>query len=580
MIIGDNMKKLNNKGYTLVELLAIMAIMVIILGLSVAGYTKVILDSSKDAFIAEAVVHMQGIKQLIEVDGIDVEDEDTVYYFNYKLGVDYSKSPFEEWEDCYVVVTYDEDSQKNSYYWTAIDKDGWGVKLGKKITDLDKKDVVHNKMDKITLGNTIGGRNNVVIYSYTDGSDEYDAETRNASNQMTIEEAESCFDFKKLSDGTYEITDYKTKCGKDVNVPSEIDGKVVTSIGENAFRNKDITSINIYYGIKELKNGAIQENKSLKEMKISSTVTKIGDYAFYNCGLKKVSFPEGLEEIGAYSFAYNEILEVRFPKTLKKIGAYAFLNNKLEDVDFNSSLEVNGGAFSNNDLSQEAGFIYAYNADGTPDYTRLVGYGGGSNNVVIPAQKNGVGLLRIESNCFASVGLESVIIPEGVQVINGAAFYNNKLKDVVIPSTVTTIGSQAFRANYLTEINIPAGVTSIGNGAFTDNCVPLNSPQSFIYKVGDESVIVSGASGRNGCSNATTTGVLRIPAKSPNNVTLKRVVENSFIGGKYTGIELPTTTETPSLTLEKNFILHNNPGSNIEAEGSGYVYGYVNGVRD
>lgn len=162
------MKKLNNKGYSLTELLAIMSILLILLGAAIGAYTKIIVDSSKQLFVAEAVSQMEGIKILIESEGIDVEDSDTVYYFDYRLAVDKSESPFEEWDDCYVVVTYDDYSEKNTYYWTALDADGWGVRLGKEISILTKEDVVHNKFDNVIIGASIGGRSKAEIYSITD----------------------------------------------------------------------------------------------------------------------------------------------------------------------------------------------------------------------------------------------------------------------------------------------------------------------------------------------------------------------------------------------------------------------------
>ena len=125
------MKRLNNKGFTLVEIIAVMAIIVILLGIAIGTYTAIILDSQKSAFVAEAMVQVKGIRTFIESEDIDVEDDNTVYYFNYKLGVDSSESPFEKWENCYVVVTYNSESDKNTYYWTGLDKDKWGIKLHK-----------------------------------------------------------------------------------------------------------------------------------------------------------------------------------------------------------------------------------------------------------------------------------------------------------------------------------------------------------------------------------------------------------------------------------------------------------------
>lgn len=573
------MKRLNNKGFTLVELLAVMAIMLILLGLAIGTYTAIILDSQKSAFIAEAMVHVKGIRHFIENEDIDVEDDNTVYYFDYRLGVDASVSPFEEWEDCYVVVTYNSDSQKNTYYWTGLDKDKWGIKLHKEVNLFTNDDVVHKEINAVTPGNSLGGRDNVVIYGISDSGDpdEFTEESRLASNEMTYAEAEPCFTLKRLDDGTYEITDYKKSCGPVVNVPSSIDGKTVTYIGENAFRNKGITDITIYHGIKELKYGAFQQNPDLKEIKIASTVTKIGDYAFYNGKLEKVIFPEGLEEIGEYSFAYNKINSIYFSSTLKKIGYRAFLGNNLQDVEFNSAVSIGGGAFSNNQLSQEAGFIYGY-TNGVADYSKLIGYGGENKDVVIPPTKNGVALKTIASSAFSDANINSVVIPDTVTEIGSSAFYNNNLKSIVFPSGLLKIGNSAFRDNYLSEINIPSSVTSIGNGAFTDNCVTLNSAQSFIYKVGDNSTIVSGASGKSSGCSTTTSGKLIIPAKK-DGVALKKIVGSAFIGGKFTGIEFPNLSQTPNLTLDANFIVHNSPGSAITEE-NGYVYAIKNGAYD
>lgn len=577
--IGDNMKKLNNKGFTLVEIIAVMAILVILLGIAIGTYTAIILDSQKSAFVAEAMVQVKGIRNFIETEDIYVEDDNTVYYFNYRLGVESSESPFEQWEDCYVVVTYNPESEKNSFYWTGLDKDKWGIKLHKEVALLTKEDVVHKSMNSLTPGSSIGGRDNVVIYDVPEDGDpdEYTEESRMASNEMTYEEAEPCFTLNRLDDGTYEITDYKKSCGPVVDVPSSVDGKTVTYIGENAFRNKGITSITIYHGIKELKYGAFQQNPDLKEIKIASTVKKIGDYAFYNGKLEKVMFPEGLEEIGEYSFAYNKISSVYFSSTLKKIGYRAFLGNNLQDVEFNSAVSIGGGAFSNNQLSPEAGFIYGY-TNGVADYSKLIGYGGENKDVVIPPTRNGVALKTIASSAFSDANINSVVIPDTVTEIGSSAFYNNNLKSIVFPSGLIKIGNSAFRDNYLSEINIPSSVTSIGNGAFTDNCVTLNSAQSFIYKVGDKSTIVSGASGKSSGCSTTTSGKLIIPAKK-DGVALKKIVGSAFIGGKFTGIEFPSLSQTPNLTLDANFIVHNSPGNAITEE-NGYVYAITNGSYD
>ena len=157
------MKKLDNRGFTLIEIVATTVILAIVMGVAIASYTNIVLESKREAFIAEANVHVRGIKQYIESEGIDVEDDNAVYYFDYKLVVDSSKSPFGEWKECYVVVTYDAESEKNTYYWTGLDKAGWGIKLQKVVDDFTQEDVVQNKFKRVDKGSSIDGRDNVVI---------------------------------------------------------------------------------------------------------------------------------------------------------------------------------------------------------------------------------------------------------------------------------------------------------------------------------------------------------------------------------------------------------------------------------
>ena len=75
------------------------------------------------------------------------------------------------------------------------------------------------------------------------------------------------YDYQVLDDGTVEIMHYK---GSDNNlvIPSEIDGKKVTSIGD-LYSNKDIISV-----------------------EIPNSVTSIGGLAFYDCtNLTEVKIP-------------------------------------------------------------------------------------------------------------------------------------------------------------------------------------------------------------------------------------------------------------------------------------------------
>lgn len=119
-------------------------------------------------------------------------------------------------------------------------------------------------------------------------------------------------------DGTYEGLHYNVtdtgeieiaKCNKDaatvVNIPTEIDGKPVTSIGKHAF-----------------------SGFSLTEITIPDSVASIGEYAFYGCtSLTEITIPDSVTSIGGYAFkGCTSLTEITIPNSVVDIGESAFEN--------------------------------------------------------------------------------------------------------------------------------------------------------------------------------------------------------------------------------------------------------------
>lgn len=568
------MKKLNNKGFSLIEMLGVIAIITFLMVFAIPAVSNIVVNSRKQAYLDSIIVQKNTVEQAITVDKYYVYDKETVYYFDYQLFADDDKkgqSPYGDWIDCYVVVTYD--GKVNHFYWTGLDDKGWKVDLRKEVKKLTTSDIYHSNSTNFIPGNTIGARDNIVIYKA--GNDDPIEQT--PSNDVTYEEAVRCFDIEKLTDGTYSIVNYNTSCGSDVGVPSSVDGNPVTIIGENAFRSKGLTSVTLYYGITELKNGAFQGNPNLKTVKMSSTTKIIGPHAFYGCSIEELDLPDGVESIGEWGFANNRIRYVSFPKTLKSIGSYAFYGNLLEEIELKSNASISGAAFSNNRMPEASALIYRYDAAaGKTDYSYIVGYAGQSKNVVIPESVNGVRPLTIGSSAFASCGLTSVQMPDSITTIKSAAFYSNKLTTVKLPANLKKIEGSAFRENYLKSIEWPDSLNEIGAAAFVYNCFPPG--EDIIYKrvAGgwDYSTIVSGSGGRRDGACSGSTATLNIPA-SKNGVKLKAINSSAFQCCYYTAINLPNLSQTDHLTVSANAFYHNSlPMSN------GWFYKISNGVYD
>ncbi|GJQ05124.1 leucine-rich repeat domain-containing protein [Capnocytophaga canimorsus] len=75
-----------------------------------------------------------------------------------------------------------------------------------------------------------------------------------------------------------------------------------------------------------------------------------------------------------------------------------------------------------------------------------------------------------ESAFSSSIALTSLMIPEGVTIIEGSAFYNCRaLTTITLPQTLTEIGESAFKSCYeLNNVVIPNEVKRLESDAFSD----------------------------------------------------------------------------------------------------------------
>lgn len=301
------------------------------------------------------------------------------------------------------------------------------------------------------------------------------------------------FEYKKLADGTIEITSYKGS-DEDISIPSMIDGYTVSRIGSGAFEyNESIKNITLPDSIRSIGYNAFIDTgyfldesnwqgdllylgahllKAKREISGHCTLkdgTKtIAEEAFENCEqLEKVNLPDSLISIGYKAFSWCESLtEIAIPYSVNNIGEYAFdYCWNLETISLPShSLDIGSGAFSDTG--------YVENKENWDNQVLYIG----NHLIDVDGYKNGefsikAGTVDIADDALSQCdNLTGIVIPNSVEIIGDFAFiYCENLLAINIPYSVKYIGENAFsNCTSLSVVSIPDNLKFLGEEAFKD----------------------------------------------------------------------------------------------------------------
>ena len=229
-------------------------------------------------------------------------------------------------------------------------------------------------------------------------------------------------------------------------------------------------------------------NKNIESYVIPSSVTSIGDWAFYGCdSLSEVVIPSSVTSIGDRAFAgCSSLSEVVIPSSVTSIGdrAFAGCGSLLEVVIPSSVTSIGDRAFK--DCGSLSSIVIPSSVTSIGDWA----FCGCSSlsDIVIPSS-----VTRIGNSVFRGCSsLSDIVIPSSVTSIGDRAFKDcGSLSSIVIPDSVTSIGCSAFYdCGSRSSIVIPSSVTSIGDsafGGFLYGCnFPDNLKQELISRFGDK----------------------------------------------------------------------------------------------
>ncbi|MBU2930252.1 leucine-rich repeat domain-containing protein [Winogradskyella psychrotolerans] len=336
------------------------------------------------------------------------------------------------------------------------------------------------------------------------------------------------YEVTSVSPNTVKPIDYDMSGGTVVDIQTAVVNNVttymVTSIGNGAFQNNQLTHITIPNTVTDIGFDAFAFNQ-IMNVTIPTSVVSIGQQAFADNQLTSITIPNSVTNIGAIAFQFNQLTSVTIPNSITSIGYGTFGSNQLTSINIpNSVTNIDFDAFAYNNLTDvvipesvtsigskafgfnplanvislgtipptittiETGFNDSFNSDRSA--INLILTGNTTDEYVTNAGAQWTGFKMVfeatsattakVTDYDASNGL-AVSIPNAITIpsvttfnvteIGDSAFYNRGITSVTIPDSVTDIGISAFELNSLTTVEIPNNVIVIGTTAFATNSI-------------------------------------------------------------------------------------------------------------
>ncbi len=305
------------------------------------------------------------------------------------------------------------------------------------------------------------------------------------------------YTYVELEDGTIEIRSYTGK-RRYITIPEYIDGKVVSSIGEDAFAgNTRLREVQLPPQLNKILDRAFQGCSNLVFMNIPDSVTQIGEYAFAdNVRLSAVSFSTGSQLTAIGSFAFKNcgnMLRFEIPGTVTSLDGSAFYGTtdlrQFAVLGQSDTFAVTDGVLF--DLSGSR--VVAYPAGRAGVYTlpnTVVYIGDYAFAFARMATIDLHGVSTVGGSAFAYSRLETLVLPDSVTSLGGAAFaWNSSLREITLSSNVTRIPNRAFfHCSALEQITIPRKVTEIAYSAFGGNI----SLEKVVFESGSQLTVIGG----------------------------------------------------------------------------------------
>ena len=278
-----------------------------------------------------------------------------------------------------------------------------------------------------------------------------------------------------ITGGDFNITD--------LNIPSQINGLDVTTIGEYAFTdpglgNEIIISITLPDSVHTIEQFAFFACLNLTSITLSNNLQTIDRQAFATCiSLESITLPDSLQTLGDRAFQNcSSLKSITLPASLQTIGNGAFsvctsLTNLTIAADNPNYKSINNVLFnkSGTELIQYTPGLPATSYT-VPSNVQTIGASAFSQDTHLISITLPDSVKTIEYQAFFDCkALKSITLSDNLQSIGSSAFSGcEALGSITLPNNLQTIGDDAiYNCTALESITLPASVTSIGNRVFS-----------------------------------------------------------------------------------------------------------------
>ncbi len=519
------------------------------------------------------------------------------------------------------------------------------VKISSSVTTIGSKAFYDNKLTTISLSDNVTSvgdgaftKNSLpesiaYIYARSDSDSDGVAEINNTKlvsyggNQTDFNVPDTvttignyAFDYSSFSDDKIVEAEIKRNCFttsgssitgytctdlQNVVIPEKIGNYSITTIGSQAFYQKNLKSAKIPATITSIddtafiynyfidfievdSNNTVYDSRDNSKVliktstnhlmygsnlgKVPNGVTSIGGLAFFMMNLEEIEIPEGVTSVGVMAFSYNNLKSIKIPSTLTSLdynGVLAFaFNLDIESIVIDPGNTVYDSRDNSNAIIKTSTNEIMLGSNSTiipntvtsiassafadlnlteieiPDSVITIGYRAfsGNNLVNVTLGKN---VKTIGDRAFRYNDIVSINLPSSLTSIGAYAFQDNNIESVVIPNSITTIGNYVFDENNLKSVTIPSGVTSIGTYAFGDNELTSVEIPNTVTSIGNYAFYNNNLTSVTMSDNVTTIGSGAFRNNSLTSITLPSkltaIKDSSFSGNKLTSVTIPSS---------------------------------------